>query len=94
MPGKKDELNLALEKAGRVEDFSGLGDVMIHDALTREESCGGHFREEHQTDENEAKRDDQNFSYVAAWEYANSKHKLHQENLKFENVKLATRSYK
>ncbi len=94
IPGKNEEFNPELEKAGRLADFIELGELMAHDALAREESCGGHFREEHQTDENEAKRDDQNFSHVAAWEYAESKHKLHQENLKFENVELATRSYK
>jgi len=94
IPGTNEEFNPELEKAGRLADFIELGELMAHDALSREESCGGHFREEHQTDENEAKRDDQNFSYVASWEYTNSKHKLHQENLKFENVKLATRSYK
>ena len=94
IPGKNEEFNPELEKAGRLADFIELGELMAHDALAREESCGGHFREEHQTDENEAKRDDHNFSHVAAWEYAESKHKLHQENLKFENVELATRSYK
>ncbi len=67
---------------------------MAKDALNREESCGGHFREEHQTDENEAKRDDENYAYVAAWEYDRNEHKLHKEKLEFENVKLVTRSYK
>ena len=89
-----EAVNLELEKAGRVEDFIGLGEVMIHDALTREESCGGHFREEHQTEENEAKRDDENYSHVSAWEYKKDGSKLHKEQLEFENVKLTTRSYK
>ncbi len=69
MPGGGDELNQALEKAGRVADFLELGELMCRDALHREESCGGHFREESQTPEGEAKRDDENFAYVAAWEY-------------------------
>ena len=68
---------------------------MAQDALNREESCGGHFREEHQTEENEAKRNDKDFSYVAAWEHNKDKHAtLHKEHLEFKNVKLATRSYK
>ena len=67
---------------------------MAVDALQREESCGGHFREEHQTDENEAKRNDEVFDYVSAWETKNNKHVLHKEKLVFENVKLSTRSYK
>ena len=94
IPGKNTEFNPELEKAGRLADFIELGELMAHDALSREESCGGHFREEHQTDENEARRDDEQFAYVAAWEYVKSKHQLHQEKLDFENVKLATRSYK
>ncbi len=87
-------LNHELEKAGRVADFFELGELMARDALHREESCGGHFREEHQTPENEAKRDDENFSYVAAWEFTGKEAKLHREELKFSHVKLATRSYK
>jgi len=96
VPGKKDELNLELEKAGRVEDFIGLGEVMIHDALTREESCGGHFREEHQSDDGEALRDDKNFTYVSAWEYQGDGKdpKLNKEKLEFDNIKLTQRSYK
>jgi len=94
IPGKNTEFNPELEKAGRLADFIELGELMAHDALAREESCGGHFREEHQTDENEAKRDDENFAYVAAWEYAKSKHNLHKEKLHFKNAELATRSYK
>jgi len=94
VPGVNNEFNPELEKAGRLIDFIELGELMARDALNREESCGGHFREEHQTDENEAKRDDKNFAYVSAWEHTESKHKLHKEKLQFENVKLATRSYK
>jgi succinate dehydrogenase / fumarate reductase flavoprotein subunit len=94
--GTNEELNQTLEKAGRVADFMELGELMIDDALHRNESCGGHFREEYQTPEGEAKRDDENFSYVAAWEYQgfNKDELLHKENLVFENVKLTQRSYK
>lgn len=94
--GSGDELNQTLEKAGRVADFLEFAEVMVNDALTREESCGGHFREEHQTEENEAKRDDENFSHVAMWEYngPNKQETLHKEQLEFENVKLTQRSYK
>ena len=70
VPGSDDELNQSLEKAGRVADFLELGELMCRDALHREESCGGHFREEHQTPDGEALRDDEHFAYVAAWEYA------------------------
>ncbi len=95
IPGEANYLNTELEKAGRVADFIELGELMVRDALEREESCGGHFREEHQID-GEAKRDDQNFCHVAAWEHQGdpSKAVRHQEELKFENVHLATRSYK
>lgn len=89
-----NDVNQELEKAGRVADFLELGELMARDALDREESCGGHFREEHQTPENEAKRDDENFGYVAAWEFTGEKPKLHKEKLEFKYVKLATRSYK
>ncbi|UZR93358.1 fumarate reductase/succinate dehydrogenase flavoprotein subunit [Chondrinema litorale] len=94
--GTNDELNLTLEKAIRVADFMELGELMIDDALTREESCGGHFREEFQTPEGEALRNDEDFSYVAAWEYTgeNMPWNLHKEELIFENVKLTQRSYK
>ncbi len=90
------ELNQELEKAGRVADFLELGELMVDDALHRNESCGGHFREEYQTEDGEAKRDDENYSYVAAWEYKgdNQTETLHKETLEFENVKLTTRSYK
>ncbi|MCJ8277794.1 MAG: FAD-binding protein, partial [Bdellovibrionales bacterium] len=94
VPGVADYTNSELENAGRVADFLELGELMAHDALNREESCGGHFREEHQTPENEAKRDDENFAYAAAWEYTGSKPNLHKEDLSFDYVKLATRSYK
>ncbi|MES2768064.1 MAG: fumarate reductase/succinate dehydrogenase flavoprotein subunit, partial [Bdellovibrionota bacterium] len=94
--GSGEELNKALELAGRVSDFFELAELMARDALHRTESCGGHFREESQTPEGEAKRDDKNFSYVAAWEYKGEgqPQALHKEELKFENVKLAERSYK
>jgi succinate dehydrogenase / fumarate reductase flavoprotein subunit len=95
IPGSANEINTELEKAGRVADFLELGELMCRDALDRKESCGGHFREEHQVD-GEAKRDDESYCYVAAWEYAGAGKSpvLHKEELKFENVKLATRSYK
>jgi succinate dehydrogenase / fumarate reductase flavoprotein subunit len=94
--GTADDLNTSLEKAGRVADFFELADLMCRDALAREESCGGHFREEHQTEEGEAKRDDRNFCHVAAWEYQGpGKNPVrHVEPLVFETVHLATRSYK
>ena len=96
VPGSDAELNQALEKAGRVADFMEFAELMCLDALTREESCGGHFREEHQTEDGEALRDDQHFAHVSAWEYTgpNSKPNLHIEPLEFEYVPLATRSYK
>lgn len=94
IPGTMDYTNTELEKAGRVADFLELGELMAKDALTREESCGGHFREEHQTAENEAMRDDEKFCFTSAWEHTNDGHKLHKEELTFEHVKLATRSYK
>lgn len=96
VPGTNNELNQSLEKAGRVADFLELGELMIDDALNRKESCGGHFRLESQTDEGEALRDDDNFAYVAAWQYTgdNQPEILHKEELVFENVKLTQRSYK
>jgi succinate dehydrogenase / fumarate reductase flavoprotein subunit len=96
VPGSDAELNQALEKAGRVADFLELGELMCRDALHREESCGGHFRVEYQTDEGEAKRDDERFAYVAAWEWRGDGAEpcLNREPLTFENVQLATRSYK
>ena len=94
--GGSDEMNQSLEGAGRVADFIELGELMVDDALNREESCGGHFREEHQTEEGEALRDDANFAYVAAWEYQGEgkPEVLNKEVLEFENVKLTQRSYK
>ena len=96
IPGSIDEPNPELEKAGRVADFLELGELFAKDALHRNESCGGHFREEYQTPEGEALRDDKNFRYVAAWEYKGEPKdaKLHKEELVFENVELKTRSYK
>ena len=91
-----NEFNPELEKAGRVADFLELGELMAIDALNRAESCGGHFREESQTDEGEALRDDENFLYAAAWEYTGSPSKpnLHKEELVYDNIKLVQRSYK
>ncbi|MFK8137325.1 MAG: fumarate reductase/succinate dehydrogenase flavoprotein subunit [Bdellovibrionales bacterium] len=96
VPGSNDFKNTELEKAGRVADFLELGELMCMDALTREESCGGHFREEHQTEEHEARRDDENFCHVAAWENKdNVKDSVrHKEELTFNEVKLVQRSYK
>ena len=96
VPGTGAELNQSLEKAGRVADFLEFGELMCLDALHREESCGGHFRTEHQTPDGEAKRDDERFAYVAAWEYAGEGKApvLNKEPLRFENVHLSTRSYK
>jgi len=94
--GANEELNITLEKALRLKDFIELGELMVVDALDREESCGGHFREEHQTEEGEALRNDDEYAYVAAWEFTgeDSDPKLHKEELEFENVKLTQRSYK
>lgn len=94
--GDGESLNQSLEKAGRVADFMELGELMCQDALHREESCGGHFREEHQTPDGEALRDDDNFAYVAAWEFkgAGKPAELHKEDLDFEYVHPSQRSYK
>ncbi|MES2795925.1 MAG: fumarate reductase/succinate dehydrogenase flavoprotein subunit [Bacteroidota bacterium] len=95
IPGEANDFNPELEKAGRVADFLELGELMCVDALNRNESCGGHFREEFQTEEGEALRDDENYAYVAAWEYkGDSKFELHKEDLVYENIKIAQRSYK
>lgn len=95
IPGEINEMNFELDKAGRVADFIELGELMCIDALHREESCGGHFREEHQTEEGEALRDDENFMYVAAWEYRSDHNwQLHKEELKYDVVKPTARSYK
>jgi succinate dehydrogenase / fumarate reductase flavoprotein subunit len=96
VPGEGEEFNQALEYAGRVADFLEFGELMCRDALDREESCGGHFREEYQTEDGEAMRNDEEYAYVAAWEHTGdlAAPKLHKEQLEFENVHLATRSYK
>ena len=91
--GGRDSFNQSLEKAGRVADFLEFAELMCADALVREESCGGHFRVEHQID-GEAKRDDDHFCHAAVWEYGSDGPVRHTEPLVFENVKLATRSYK
>ena len=94
--GDAGTFNQSLERAGRVDDFFELSAAMCLDALHREESCGGHFREEHQSEDGEARRDDDNFSHVAAWEWTGDpwKPKANLEELEFENVALTTRSYK
>ncbi len=95
IPGELNELNPELEKAERVADFLELGELMCKDALHRNESCGGHFREEYQDEGGETKRDDENFSYAAAWEFKNSSDwELHKDELKYENIKIAARNYK
>ncbi len=96
VPGKADEFNEQLAKAGRVADFLELGELFAKDALERTESCGGHFREESQTPEGEALRDDENFTFVSAWEYkgAPAKAKLHKEELNYQEIEVKTRSYK
>ena len=96
IPGELNAMNTELEKAHRVADFLELGELFAVDALNRNESCGGHFREEYQTEEGEALRDDENYRYAAAWEYTGipSKAKLHKEELAYENIELKTRSYK
>jgi succinate dehydrogenase / fumarate reductase flavoprotein subunit len=98
VPGYDVTFNQSLERAGRVADFLEFGELMCRDALARDESCGGHFREEHQTADGEAVRDDKNFADVFAWEYQGdgktAEPKLHLEPLVFESVHLATRSYK
>ena len=96
VPGTQLQFNQELEKALRLEDFFEIGELMARDALNRNESCGGHFRIESQTPEGEAKRDDENYMYVAAWEYKgeNQEPELHKEPLKYEFIKVATRNYK
>lgn len=96
IPGEKDEFNPELEKAGRVADFIEIGELMARDALMREESCGGHFREEHQTEEGEAKRNDNDFMFVGAWEFkgADKDPQIHKEPLNYEFIKVAQRNYK
>ncbi|PID68440.1 MAG: succinate dehydrogenase flavoprotein subunit [Flavobacteriia bacterium] len=96
VPGAANDLNPELEKAGRVADFLELGELFAKDALERNESCGGHFREEYQTEEGEALRDDENYMYVAAWEYKGEPREavLHKEDLDYEFIEVKTRSYK
>jgi succinate dehydrogenase / fumarate reductase flavoprotein subunit len=96
IPGKVDELNTELDKAMRVADFLELGELMARDALTRNESCGGHFREEYQTEEGEALRDDTNFTFVSAWEFkgVDKEPVLHKEPLNYENIEVKQRNYK
>jgi succinate dehydrogenase / fumarate reductase flavoprotein subunit len=96
IPGGTDEMNPELEKAGRVADFIEIGELMARDALQREESCGGHFREEFQTEEGEARRNDDDFMFVGAWEYtgAGKEPILHKEPLIYENIKVQSRNYK
>ena len=93
--GSDKDINQNLERAGRVADYLELGELMARDALERNESCGGHFREEYQTEEGEALRNDEEYAYVSAWEFEEvGKWNLHKEHLEFEYVKLAQRSYK
>jgi len=96
VPGAAKTLNQSLEKAGRVADFLEFAEVMVRDALVRDESCGGHFREEHQSPEGEAMRNDEDFAHASVWEYKGEgvEPALHKEPMSFEHVKLATRSYK
>jgi len=96
VPGSRNEFNQSIEKAGRVADFLEFGELLVIDAMTRKESCGCHFNEAYQTEENEAKRDDKNFSHVAAWEFAGNEKEpaYHKEPLVFENVEPSQRSYK
>jgi succinate dehydrogenase / fumarate reductase flavoprotein subunit len=96
VPGSVKEFNSELEKAGRVADYFELAELLVSDALNRRESCGAHFREEFQTPDGEAQRNDEEFAYVAAWEYAGEgkPHILHKEALKFEEVEMKVRSYK
>ena len=96
VPGKTGEFNQSLERAGRVADFMEFAELMVVDALHRQESCGGHFNEEFQTKGHEAMRDDENFCHVSAWEHreAGEEPVMHKEPLVFDNVKLTQRSYK
>jgi succinate dehydrogenase / fumarate reductase flavoprotein subunit len=96
VPGSNEEFNPEIEKALRVADFLELGELIARDALHREESCGGHFREEYQTEEGEALRNDEKFKYVAAWEFKgeNQEPFLHKEELNYEFIELKQRNYK
>jgi succinate dehydrogenase / fumarate reductase flavoprotein subunit len=97
VPGSEEGMNIELDKAFRLRDFITMGELIAYDALYRNESCGGHFREEYQTEEGEAKRDDQNYFYVACWDYAGSDNEapaLIKEPLQYEAIKVQTRNYK
>ena len=96
VPGDGEELNTSLEKAGRVADYFEFAELLCYDALERTESCGSHFREESQTPDGEAKRDDEHFCFVSAWEFTgvDKRPNLHKEALEFETVQLGQRSYK
>ena len=96
IPGEKNSMNPELEKAGRVADFIEIGELMARDALNREESCGGHFREEHKTEEGEALRNDKDFMYAAVLEYQGEEKapQMHKEELIYESIKVQTRNYK
>jgi len=96
IPGTNDELNPELQKATRLADFLEMGELMALDALEREESCGGHFREEYQTPEGEAMRNDKDYAYVSAWEYKGTDKtpELHKEKLEYENIEVKQRNYK
>ena len=97
IPGEKEGLNIELDKAIHLRDFITMGELVAYDALSRNESCGGHFREEYQTEEGEAKRDDENFFYVGCWEYQGDDEKapeLIKEPLEYEAIKVQTRNYK
>jgi len=96
IPGDRSGMNVELEKASRLADFIEIGDLMARDALNREESCGGHFREEYQTPEGEALRQDDKFAYVSCWEYKGEKlePELHKEDLVYESIKMVQRNYK
>jgi len=96
IPGSNDGMNIELEKANRLADFIEIGELMALDALNREESCGGHFREEHQTEEGEALRHDDQYAYVSCWEYKgeDQEPEMHKEELKYEEIQLVQRNYK
>ena len=96
VPGEHEELNQSLERAGRVADFLELAELVCQDALARDESCGCHFREEHQTADGECRRNDEQYAHVAAWEFQgrDTAPVCHRESLVYEEVKMATRSYK
>ena len=96
LTGREDDMNKQLEQANRLGDYLEVGELMARDALMREESCGGHFREEHQTEEGEAKRNDSDFMFVSAWEHKGEDQEpvMHKEDLSYENIEVKTRSYK